>query len=46
MCFLNSFLFGCEGMDVDYMLEDDFLLDIEFNEDDEKLLEFLLKLKY
>lgn len=43
---LNSFLSGCEGMDADYMLEDDPLLDIEPNEDDEKLLESSPKLKH
>ena len=43
---LNSFLSGCEGMDADCMLEDDPLLDIEPDEDDEKLLESSPKLKH
>lgn len=43
---LNSFLSGCEGMDTDYMLEDDPLLDIEPDEDDGKLLESSPKLQH
>ena len=43
---LNSFLSGCEGMDVDYMLEDDTLLGIELDEDGGKLLESSPKLQH
>ena len=43
---LNSFLSVCEGVDADYMLEDDTLLDIESDEDDGKALDSSLNLQH
>ena len=43
---LNSFLSVCEGVDADYMLEDDTLLDIEPDEDDGKALDSSLNLQH
>ncbi len=42
---LNSFLSGCEGMDADYLIEDDSFLNNEQDEDDENPLVFTPKLQ-
>lgn len=34
MYLLNSLLFGCEGLDVNYEVEDEFLFDIVNDEDE------------
>ncbi len=43
---LNSYLSGCEGMDADYLVEDDSFLNNEQDEDDGKPLVFTPKLQH
>ena len=43
---LNSFLSVCEGVDADYMLEDDPLFDIEPDDDDRKAVDSSPKLQH